>query len=195
MIYNFNWIIFLPPPFSFLRTQRRPVRSQLCYDRFGLLWRLVTPYKWLYSRGNLCVCVIWTYYCCWPRLCSVSQLEKYVYSVLDGVKLCKPRSTLDELFISIVYGAELPVCSCVGDLDSPAAESKTCFHLSLLAPVNLFLFLHPEHVKFVHLLLSRLNSWWHLTCTSAWLSWNTRFRNVMIRWLRRPLREPCLVLI
>lgn len=111
MIYNFNWIIFLPP-LSFLRTQRRPVRSQLCYDRFGLLWRLVTPYKWLYSRGNLCVCVIWTYYCCWPRLCSVSQLEKYVYSVLNGVKLCKPRSTSDELFISVLHGAEQSWAAC-----------------------------------------------------------------------------------
>lgn len=105
MIYNFNWIIFLPPPPLFLFSEHK---GGLC-ARSCVMIGLVSCEDW-WPRTNGCTAegtsvFVWSERITVADLGSAQyhSLKNYVYSVLNGVKLCKPRSTLDSLFISIVY--------------------------------------------------------------------------------------------
>lgn len=54
-------------------------------------------------REPLCLCDLNILPLLAPVSAQYQGSEKYVYSALNGVKLCKPRPALDRLSISTVY--------------------------------------------------------------------------------------------
>lgn len=192
MIYNFNWIIFLPPfPFS---EYKGGLCSQLCYDRSGLLWRLVTLCKWLYSTGNRCVCEIRTQtvllFLCLLSIKAGRMCIHYVEMVRSDVNL----------LISIVYAKQkynkqsyhpLSLVNCPQFLlkcQMSGSFKSTTYTLTLF-----LLFLSGliwARSRFEPSFRCQVWTLGDLTCTGARL-----LRNVPIRWLLWPSHEPCLVLI